>query len=119
MQLTLIDALIPVNIKDVLGDDSYLIDLVGIKGDDAQAYEVGHVVDALILCAFQLQLSCQGLFCLHAMLYGSNVDALFPQSIVHEVIGIFCQLLQRRTQFAKLPQQFLAMWIKFHHLSIT
>ena len=81
MQLTLVDALLPIDVEEALGNDRHLVDFVGIEGDNAQTDEVSDVVDALVFSTLQLQLTRQRLLGLHPMLNGSNVDPLFAQGL--------------------------------------
>ena len=93
VQFALIDALLPVDVEDALGDDRHLIDLVGVEGDDAQSHEVGDVVDALVFRTFQLQLPRERLLGLHPVLHGRDVDALFVQGMSQLLAGLVSQLL--------------------------
>lgn len=81
VQLPLVHTLFPVNVEDALGNGCHLIDLIAVEGDDAQANEIGNIVDGLVLRTFQLQFAYQRLLRLYAMLDGRDVDALFTISI--------------------------------------
>ena len=114
VQFAFIHTFFPVDVKDAFGDSCHLIYFICIEGDDTHTHEIGHIVDALVFCAFQLQFSHQRLLSLHTMFHGGNVDAFIKERMTQLVIGILCQLFQCGTQFPVLLHQRHSMRVQFH-----
>ena len=76
MQLALVDTLLPVYVEDAFGDGSDLVDVVGIRCDDPDAYEIGDVAYGFVLGSFQLKFPCERCLGLDSVLDGCDVDAL-------------------------------------------
>ena len=116
MELALIDALVPIDIENTLGDGGHFVHLVGVEGDDAKAYEVCHVLNGLVLASLEFQLSFQRAGALYTFFHGGDVDALFLQRFAEHVIGILGQFFQYRQQVVVLAHELLSVSIQIHFL---
>ena len=79
MELALVDGLFPVDIEDVLHDGGYLVDIIGIEGNDAQAENVGDIAERVVFGALQFELATKRLLSLDAVLDGVDVEPILFQ----------------------------------------
>ena len=118
VQLALIHTLLPVDIEHAFRDDRHLVHLVGVESNDAQTYQVGYIIDALILCTFTFQFPSQRLFGFHSVFKGRHIDALLTERTTQLVVRLLCHFLKCGHQFTVLLHQRLTMGIEnyfFHN----
>ena len=109
VQLALVYRLFPVDVEGAFYDGGHFVDVVGIEGDDAQAYDIGDGIDVGIFGTLELQFAAQGVALLDAVLDGGDVDALFSQCVSQTVVGQLIHPLIDGELLVVLTEQLFSM----------
>ena len=116
MESPFVHGVVPIDLKELLGDGGYTVHIVGIESDDAGTEDVGDVTEGGVFGTLEREFAGEGLFGLDTRLDGCNHESVALQRFAELVEHLQTHALQLRQRFAVLLQNHLAMEIKgIHH----
>src|SRR5574344_1076825 len=111
--LAFVNAVSPVDVKEMLYDRGYLIHIVREECDDTQSQDIGNIIDTFIFITFTSQFADKTALFLYAALHSGNINTIFFNAVCYLLFYNSLQSLQMRLSFTVLVEQLQAVGFQF------
>ena len=118
----LVDGIVPVHLKQCLGNGGNAVDVFVVEGDDSSAKDVGDVSNTIIFMPLALEFSDQTFLCLDSRLHAVEFDIAVVDNFREFLHGYFTQFQEFRVSLPVFLKQHTCMKVKtvvFHSLDVV
>ena len=112
--LALVDGVFPVDFEQLLGEGGDDIHFVAEESDDADADNIGDVIQRAVFVALQFQLSSKALLGLDAGIDARHHNLVLVETMLYPFHRDRTELLEKRESLTILVENHLTMHVQFH-----